>query len=160
MATKYKGEVEFQDSEGKTYVLRLSTYQYVSIQAQAEKLDGRAWQLFILHQALVNGAESQKKLTREEAGEILDDLGYLKADDLISATKFGVNSKQALEESKRRAEAATAQANQALARKVEALKVGVTYEALLTAIDLVAAKVTAGSEGSANPPAAETTSSS
>jgi hypothetical protein len=151
MATKYKGEVEFQDSEGQTFVLRLSTFQYVSIQQQAEKLDGRGWQLFILHQALMNGAESQKKMTKEEAGEILDDIGYLKADELISATKFGLNSKQAADEVTRRRTEAVKEANQALAAKVTALKRGVTDEALLAAIDLVAAKVTEGSDVTGNP---------
>ncbi len=160
MATKYKGEVEFQDSEGQTFVLRLSTFQYVTIQPQAEKLDGRAWQLFILHQALVNGADAQKKMTKEEAGEILDDIGYLKADELISATKFGLNSKQAADEVTRRRKEAVTEANQALAEKVTALKRGVTDEALLSAIDLVAAKVTEGTDTHGNPPLAAISSNS
>ncbi len=161
MATKYKGEVEFTDSEGQTFVLRLSTFQYVSIQAQAEKLEGRAWQLFMLHQALVNGAESQHKMTREEAGEILDDIGYLKADDLISATKFGVNSKQASDEIKRKHAEAVKDATKVFLAKVSALKAGETDEVLLEAIDRVAGKVAESlkPEGSANPPVAETTSS-
>jgi hypothetical protein len=163
MPTKYQGDVEFTDSDGTPYVLRLSTFQYVSIQAQAEKLDGRAWQLFILHQALINGAEAQKKLTREQAGDLLDDIGYLKADELISATRFGVNSKQAADDLKKKHEAAVKDASKAFAAKVSALKAGVTDEVLLEAIDRVAAKVLDAigpDEGSANPPPAETPPSS
>ncbi len=158
MPTKYRGDVEFTDSEGTPYVLRLSTYQYVSIQPQAEKLEGRGWQLFILHQALVNGAEAQKKLTREQAGEILDDIGYLKADELISATRFGVNSKQAADDVKKRHALAVKDATKAFAAQVSALKAGVTDETLLEAIDRVAAKVIdgIGPEDSANPPPAAT----
>lgn len=152
MATKYRGEVEFQDSSGQTFVLRLSTYQYVNVQSQADKLAGRAWQLFMFHQALVNGADAQKKMTREEAGEILDDIGYLKADDLISATKFGANAKQVAEEVKRRQAAAVSEANRALVAKIQALKDGQTDEAVLAAIDLVAAQITDTGDGAVNPP--------
>ena len=100
MANKYRGEVEFQDSDGKSYVLRLGTNQYITIQKALEKLDGVEWQRCILRAALINGAETQKDLTLEEVGDLIDDLGVSRVDELIQQTRWGVMSTEALEKRK------------------------------------------------------------
>ncbi len=110
MANKYRGEVEFTDSEGTKYVLRLGTNEYLRVQKEAEKVAGLEWQRFMLHQGLICGAstagcESQKDLTLEQVGELIDDIGSLKADDLISLTRYGKNSLDAAKEYKKRREA-------------------------------------------------------
>lgn len=114
MANKYRGFVEFTDSEGTKYVLRLGTNEYLAVEDEASKLDGRRWQRFMFHLALIHGDEAQKALTLEEAGEILDDIGYLKADELLNQTRFGKNAKEAVEEGKKKRDAeekATGSAN-------------------------------------------------
>lgn len=156
MANKYRGFVEFDDPEdGQKYVLRLGTHQYLAVQAEADKLEGRAWQRFMFHQALIHGTENQREMTLEDATEIVDDLGYLRVDELLNETRFGKNAKAAADEMKRRREEAERQAATTIGLKIKALKHGVTDPAVLKTLDDVAASLegmTTGA-GSANPPA-------
>lgn len=101
MANKYRGEVEFQDSEGTTYVLRLGVNEYLDVEKEAEQLAGRRWQRFMFHQALIHGAESQRNLTLEDAGELMNDIGYVRCDQLLSETRFGKNSAEVAKEVQR-----------------------------------------------------------
>lgn len=98
MAKKYKGEVEFQDSEGKSYVLRLGTFEYCEIEEKLATMNGRKWQLHIFHAALVNGSEAQQKMTLRDAAEIIDDLGAKRVNELIEETRFGADAKKIVDE--------------------------------------------------------------
>ncbi len=164
MASKYKGEVEFQDSTGATFVLRLGTYQWMTNNDRLQKMldagKGRDYQCNLFHIALVNGSESQKKLTLEDAVELLDDIGYVRANELIEQTKFGRNVNEAQEHDKKEKQASAARAAIALMPKIDALNRDATDPDVKKALDevVVAIKAMQNGTGSANPPE-ETTSS-
>ncbi len=107
---KSKGDVRFTDSDGTEYVLRFGTNDYIRVQKQAEELAGREFQRFLFHQALLCGAESQKDLTLEDAGDIIDDICLSTATELFDQTRFGRNVKQTSEkaEAARKAKAEAA----------------------------------------------------
>lgn len=157
MANKYRGFVEFADSDGQKYVLRFGTNEFVANQAELLKLDGREYQRFFLHKALVyggkaDGYEAQESMTLEDAGDLLDDIGYIRANELIEQTKFGINGKAAMERDRKAREEAALAAARTIGLKIKALKQGVTDPAVITALDDVAAKIDGMvKEGSANP---------
>jgi len=156
MAIKYKGEVSFKDTEGREFVLRLGTFQWMNNQERLNALlregKGQDYQTGLFHLALVNGAEAQKELTLEEASEIRDDIGYVKADDYMKKTKFGQNVHDAAETEKAERAAATARAAAMIKPRIEKLRkkggtdVAAALDDLEKFIDGLQAK-----EGSANP---------
>lgn len=98
MANKYRGEVEFTNpaEDGKTYVLRLGTNEFIQIQSELAKLDGVEWQRAIFHHALVKARPEQAEMTVEDAGELIDDIGHEQTDALIKQTRWGVMTTDAL----------------------------------------------------------------
>jgi len=166
VSNKYRGEVEFTDSEGTKFVLRLGTNQYLSAEKELAALDGRAFQRRLFHLALVNGGpEHQKKMTLEDAGELLDDLGFIKANELINETKFGSNVRAAEAAAKKIRDEATLTAAKTLSEKISTLRSGVTNSEVLAAMDRVRDKLeemevaARAVEGNGNPPQAATSSS-
>lgn len=166
MANKYRGDVEFTDSDGKSYVLRMGLNQYIETKKKLVGLETDEWLRTYFHAALVHGAESQKELTIEQAGEIIDDIGLKRADDLIKETKYAKDSDQAIQIERGRRAEAEAEAAQTLAAKVVLLRKGVTDQTVLDAIDQVLGKVhemeaaAVKAAGTGNPPAAATNSPS
>jgi len=169
VANRYRGDVEFEipisDSEQKTYVLRLGVNQYLAAQKELETLDGRAFQRRLLHLALVHGAESQKDLTLEDAGDLLDDLGFVRANELINQTKFGRNIEVAQAAEKAARDVAAAAALKSLTAKLAAVRKDIADPEILHVIDGLLAKLDReaaahAAEGAGNPPGAATRSSS
>ena len=150
MANTYRGEVEFQDSEGKTYVLRLGTNQYISVQSTLEKLEGVTWQRFLFHTALTNGSETQKAITLEEAGDLIDDLGLDKVNDLIQSTRWGVMSEEARK--KREAESKAALSVRMLSALDTAKKKGASDDQLAQLRTEIKSLAAVNGSGTANPP--------
>ncbi len=156
MAIKYKGEVEFQDSTGRTFVLRLGQFQFLSNKQRLAGLEPQEYQTHILQIALVAGAESQQDFTFEDAAEIIDDLGYKRINDLIKQTKFYRNVDEVTEADKVEKAAAAARAAAALTPTIQALRKDASAESLAI-LDALEQEITAGqpkAAGSANPPAA------
>ncbi len=156
MANKYKGEVPFEDSTGEKYVLRLGTFQWLShqddLQALLAKGKGRDYQCQLFHLALVNGADSQKDITYED--EIVDDLGYDRANELIEQTKFYKNVTATREAEAKKKRAAAAEAAAALSVTLDGLKKDQTDPNVLKALDEVEAAIQVmqpKEQGSANP---------
>lgn len=87
----HKGRVEFQDSDGQTYYLKMGTNAFVEIQDELAKQHGYGHTLVFFHQALVKGDVSQKDMTREEAGDLIDELGYVRVKELTDQTTFSKN---------------------------------------------------------------------
>lgn len=91
MANKYRGEVEFtNEADGKTYVLRLGTNEWISIAGAAAKLDGMEWTRLVFRAALIHGKEDQAEMSLEDVGELMDEIGHVKVDELIKQTRWGV----------------------------------------------------------------------
>ncbi len=96
------------------------------------------------------------------AGEILDDLGVVKFNDLYIQTKFGSSVHEANQLQKRQREAAISYAVQLVVDRVEALRPGLSDDDQLALLDKVTTSVKAlepKSEGSENPQAAMASSS-
>ncbi len=158
MANKYKGEVPFTDSTGQEYVLRLGTFQWLSHQDELQALlaqgKGRDYQCQLFHLALVSGSEAQKDLTYEDAVEIVDDLGYDRANELIEQTKFYKNVTATREAERVKKRAAAAEAAATLSVTLDGLKKDQTDPSVLKALDEVENAIQAMQpkvEGSANP---------
>lgn len=104
MANKYRGEVEFEDSEGTKYVLRLGMNDYIKHRATLDKLTGVEHLRATFHAALVP-QEARQNLTIDQVGDLLDDIGYERGRDLIVQTKYGGEAKRAAEKTKAELEA-------------------------------------------------------
>jgi len=157
MAIKYKGEVEFADSTGQKFVLRLGMNQFVAASKDLDALEGRAYQRAMFHLALINGADSQKDFTEEDAGEIIDDLGFVRANELIAKTKFGHNVDEASKSDERQRQMALSIASDTLIQKIAIVRGTTKDAATVKALDRLEAEVKALAEkpeGSANPPMA------
>lgn len=164
MANRYKGEVTFKDSLQDEFVLRLGTFQWMEHQDRLNAFlsagKGRDYQTNLFHLALINGSEKQKDMTLEDAVEILDDLGYIRANELMQQTKFGKNTHDASETERREQEAATARAAAVLKPKIRKMRKVATAPEAIEAIDAFEGFIDGlqPKEGSANPP--ESTASS
>jgi hypothetical protein len=98
----YRGEIAFTlpiaedgTTPGKTYLLRIGTYEFLRIQDRFTTLKGPPWLVLMLHTGLTAIA-GQESLTEEDAALFLDLLGYDVVNDLINQTRFGKNlAKQA-----------------------------------------------------------------
>ncbi len=158
MAIKYKGEVEFQDSTGQTFVLRLGQFQIVDNQKVLDQLKGQAHQTQVFLIALRAGAESQKAFTTEDASEIIDDIGYTRLDELLRQTKFYHNVNEAADVKKAEEKAATLRATALLMASIEKMRDGAD-PAKTEVIDALEQDISRlQKEGSANPPETTTTS--
>jgi hypothetical protein len=154
MAIKYKGEVSFTDSEGREFTLRLGMNQFVAAQKDLDALDGRSYQRAMFHLALVHGADTQKDLTLDDAGEIIDDLGFVRTNELLTKTKFGHNVDEATKNEERQRSIAMNVAADALTRQIDAVRADTKDSAALKVLDKLAKSVNARrpkDEGSANP---------
>ncbi len=161
MANKYRGEVEFEDSTGQKFVLRLGTNEFISAQKELDKVDGRAYQRALFHLALIHGAESQKDMTVEDVGELLDDVGFVRFNELYGKTKFGSNVEQANQFEKRHREAALAMAVAQITERVERMRAttkDTDQQALLGRVITTITSMLPKDEGSGNPPEATTLS--
>lgn len=162
MAIKYKGEVPFTDTEGREFVLRLGMNEFVTAQKELDALDGREYQRAMFHLALLHGAESQRELTIEDAGEIIDDLGFIRTNELIAKTKFGHNVDEATKQDKRQRDVAVAMAADALIEQIDSVRTATKDPGTLKVLDKLAKGVSARKpkqEGSANPSVATASSS-
>jgi hypothetical protein len=86
-----RGRVEFQDSDGTTYYLRLGTNEYCSIESELVKSRGFQYSRLLFRTALINGDPSQKDLTLEDAGALMDELGPTRTGQLMDTTTFSKN---------------------------------------------------------------------
>ncbi len=161
MANKYRGEVEFEDSTGQKFVLRLGVNQFIDAQKEIDVLEGRAYQRALFHLALIHGAESQKDMTVEDVGELLDDIGFVEFNRLYGKTKFGSNVEQANQFDKRNRDVAMTIAVSSVVERVEKIREttkDVDQKALLGRVVAVVTSMLPKAEGSANPPEATTPS--
>lgn len=94
MANEHRGEVSFETPDGKSYVVKLSTYRVLQLQKDDDKRTGIDGTLHQFHVALTS-VKSQEQLTEEEACEILEDMGLDAVYGLINQTKWGVLVKKA-----------------------------------------------------------------
>lgn len=154
MSIRYKGDVPFEDSEGRPFVLRLSTFNMIEHEKELDAIgDSRKRQFVLFHYALQNGSEEQKEFTLEDASEIADDIGYDRVNDLLNATKWGTNIVKSLDLVKRNQERSTAVAAAVLASKVEGLRDKFNGDGGTAALDavLAALKPVQDKGDSANP---------
>jgi hypothetical protein len=113
-ANLYRGEVEFTtpasgDIPGKTYILRFGVNAFIAVQKELNELKGVEHLRRLLLAALTN-VESQKDLTIEDAGDIIDDIGIDEVNALIAKTKWGIHTDRAVAAQKAAEKAAAAEA--------------------------------------------------
>ncbi len=105
MARYQVPSLEFQDSTGQTFKFQITTNVYAASQKQLEQMSGTLRLQKTFHLGLINGSEDQKGLTLTDAGDILDDIGMVKANELIDQTRFGKNLSDALADAAAKAKA-------------------------------------------------------
>lgn len=109
MANTTRGEVEFKDSDGKSYVLKLGANQMATHQDELDKLSG-VKSLRRLLQIALTWKDDQKSMTAEQVGDLIDDLGIDRMNELIEQTRWGAMAKEAGEKAKAK-DAKTAEGN-------------------------------------------------
>lgn len=102
--------LEFQDSTGQTFFFQITTNTYAEAQKSLEAMTGTLRLRTLFRLGLINGSEDQKTLTLADAGDILDDLGIVKANELIGKTRFGKNLEEAVADGEAKGKAAAEKA--------------------------------------------------
>jgi hypothetical protein len=86
-----RGRVEFTDSEGNPYFIKLGVNEYCGVQDELVKARGFNYSRVLFHAALVAGDPSQKDLTIEDAGVLMDDISPARVGELMDQTVFSKN---------------------------------------------------------------------